>query len=71
LPFLFTFEDAVYIILLLPFQPVELVHAYITPFTVKKSLKTVKPLSQAHDLKHVVSKNPMKKVNILVARNLH
>ena len=47
----------------LTFQPIELVHAYISPYTVKKTLQTVKPLSQSPDLKHVLSKNPLKKVS--------
>jgi hypothetical protein len=44
------------------FQSVELLHAYITPYTVKKNLKTVKPISKASDLKTILSRNPMKKV---------
>ena len=51
-------------LMLLNFQPIELLHAYITPYTVKKNLKTVQPMSKASNLNQIVSKNQLKKVSL-------
>ena len=43
-------------------QPIELAHVYITPYTAKKNLKSVKPFGKASDQKTILSRSPMKKV---------
>lgn len=44
------------------FQSIELAHIYVTPYTARKNLKTVKPIGKSSDLKTVLSRSPMKKV---------
>jgi hypothetical protein len=51
-------------------KSVELLHAYITPYTVRKSLKTVQPMSKAADLKQIVSRNQIKKVELNLGKKL-
>jgi len=53
-------------------QTIELLHAYITPYTVRKNLKKVQPINKASDLKQIVSRNPLKKVKLFKnSRNIY
>lgn len=45
-------------------KQIELVHVYITPYTVKKSLLNVQPLSKASHIKPILSRTPLKKIDI-------
>merc|ERR1719495_607663 len=47
-----------------------LFHAFVTPFTVKKNLRVLAPISKAASLKPVVSGLPLKKINMNVGAPL-
>merc|ERR1719447_92728 len=47
-----------------------LFHAFVTPFTVKKNLKLLAPISKAASLKPIVSGVPLKKVNLNIGAPL-
>merc|ERR1719187_2237356 len=47
-----------------------LFHAFVTPFTVKKNLRVLAPISKAASLKPVVSGVPLKKINMNVGAPL-
>jgi len=51
-------------------KPFELIHVYINPYTVKKNLKTVKPISKSAQMKSVLSNAPMKKYEIDFGKKL-
>merc|ERR1719447_822485 len=48
-----------------------LFHAFVTPFTVKKNLKLLAPISKANNLKSIVSGVPLKKVNLNIGAPLN
>merc|ERR1711931_317200 len=47
-----------------------LFHAFVTPFTVKKNLRLLAPISKAANLKPIVSGVPLKKVNLNIGAPL-
>ena len=52
------------------FRETSLFHAFVTPFTVKKNLRVLAPMSKAASLKPVVSGLPLKKINMNVGAPL-
>ena len=45
------------------FREFEMAHLFVTPFTVKKNLRLVEPISKAANLKPILSGVPLKKIN--------
>lgn len=44
-------------------REIEVAHLFVTPFTVKKNLRLVEPISKAANLKPILSTAPLKKIN--------
>merc|ERR1711971_1340848 len=44
-------------------REIEVAHLFVTPFTIKKNLRLVEPISKAANLKPILSTAPLKKIN--------
>ena len=52
------------------FRETSLFHAFVDPFTVKKNLRLLAPISQAANIKPIVSGVPLKKFNLNIGAPL-